>query len=115
MTTRPTLQDRAEAVPVDALGKAGQDARSGTEYARALAAEAERSLRRDPGRWPWRNSRTTPDNRRLRQGRGASHDLHAAAPAPAAPAAPAARLATGLPATVPGGRRCFGGYSVRRV
>ncbi len=61
-----TLQDRAETVPVDALGKAGQDARSGAEYLKALEQEAKVSLRRDPGRRPWRRTTEVADNRRRR-------------------------------------------------
>ncbi len=42
------------------------------EYARALAAEAERSLRRDPSRWSWRRTTEVPDDRhRIGQRQGA--------------------------------------------
>jgi hypothetical protein len=50
-----TLVDRAEHVPVKALlGRTRHDPRTAAEYARALAEETERSLAKDPTRWPWR-------------------------------------------------------------
>jgi hypothetical protein len=41
-------------------------------HASALAAEAERSLRRDPSRWSWRRTTEVPDHRhRIGQDQGA--------------------------------------------
>jgi hypothetical protein len=34
------------------------------EFAAVLAAEAERSLERDPTRWPWQRTDAVTDNRR---------------------------------------------------
>jgi hypothetical protein len=57
---RPRSAGRVERVPVDALGKATHDRRSPARFAADLAAETDRSLRRDPGRWPWVSSLKFP-------------------------------------------------------
>jgi hypothetical protein len=57
---RPRSAGRVERVPVDALGKATHDRRSPAQFAADLEAETDRSLRSDPGRWPWVSSLKFP-------------------------------------------------------
>jgi hypothetical protein len=57
---RPPSAGRVERVPIDALGKAKHDPRSPAQFAADLEAETDRSLRSDPGRWPWVSSLKLP-------------------------------------------------------
>jgi hypothetical protein len=60
------LMTTSEVKALESLGKAGQDARTAAEYLHDLEREAKASLRRDPGRRPWRRTDETPDTRRQR-------------------------------------------------
>jgi len=50
---QPSLAARAEAVPMQALGRSQEDRRSAEQFSVALWRETDASLRRDPSRWPW--------------------------------------------------------------
>jgi hypothetical protein len=67
MTRQPTLATRAEAVPMQALGRSQQDQRSTEQFEAALWRETDRSLREDPSRWPWTSTvrGQQPEGRRV--------------------------------------------------
>jgi hypothetical protein len=48
---------RAARIALAALGRGKEDQRGGDEFERALWAETDASLRRDPSRWPWTSTK----------------------------------------------------------
>jgi len=60
---QPAKDGQAEVAPIHGPGRGGHDRRSTPEYARDLAAETERSLRRDPKRWTPRRTDEFPKHR----------------------------------------------------
>jgi hypothetical protein len=85
------MTNRAETVPVGALGARGQDRRTAAEFVAALERETRISLARDPSRWRWISS-AAADHHRVKPRR----------PAPLAEAGPGHCRACGADL---GGRR----------